>query len=30
MEVPPAPPRKDKFDDDEKIKIELDESLFSS
>ncbi|KAK1563191.1 hypothetical protein Q3G72_023697 [Acer saccharum] len=30
VEVPPAPPRKDKFDDDEKIKIEIDESLFSS
>ncbi|KAB2046713.1 hypothetical protein ERO13_D01G216000v2 [Gossypium hirsutum] len=28
--VPPAPPRKDKFDDDEKIKIEIDESLFTS
>ncbi|KAJ4704478.1 30S ribosomal protein S31, chloroplastic [Melia azedarach] len=28
--APPAPPRKDRFDDDEKIHIELDESLFSS
>ncbi|OMO97532.1 30S ribosomal protein S31, chloroplastic-like protein [Corchorus olitorius] len=28
--VPPSPPRKDKFDDDEKITIELDESLFSN
>ncbi|XVE97050.1 hypothetical protein REPUB_Repub02eG0277000 [Reevesia pubescens] len=28
--VPPSPPRKDKFDDGEKIKIEIDESLFSS
>ncbi|KAK6943099.1 30S ribosomal protein [Dillenia turbinata] len=29
--VPPAPPRKDRFEDDgEKIKIEIDESLFSS
>ncbi|MFQ6623300.1 hypothetical protein Gotur_002991 [Gossypium turneri] len=28
--VPPAPPRKDKFNDDEKIKIEIDESLFTS
>ncbi|XVE76524.1 hypothetical protein DITRI_Ditri12bG0180600 [Diplodiscus trichospermus] len=28
--IPPSPPRKDKFDDDEKIKIEIDESLFSS
>ncbi|KAL5742581.1 hypothetical protein ACOSP7_029313 [Xanthoceras sorbifolium] len=28
--VPPSPPRKDKFDDNEKIKIEIDESLFSS
>ncbi|XP_039057658.1 30S ribosomal protein S31, chloroplastic-like [Hibiscus syriacus] len=27
--VPPSPPRKDKFDDVEKIKIEIDESLFS-
>ncbi|KAL4312576.1 hypothetical protein GQ457_01G018350 [Hibiscus cannabinus] len=27
--VPPSPPRKDKFDDGEKIKIEIDESLFS-
>ena len=27
--TPPSPPRKDKFDDDEKIKIEIDESLFS-
>ncbi|KAK9289297.1 hypothetical protein L1049_007452 [Liquidambar formosana] len=27
--VPPAPPRKDKFDDDEIVKIEIDESLFS-
>ncbi|CAK9319879.1 unnamed protein product [Citrullus colocynthis] len=26
--APPSPPRKDKFDDDEKIKIEIDESLF--
>ncbi|OMO85119.1 30S ribosomal protein S31, chloroplastic-like protein [Corchorus capsularis] len=25
---PPSPPRKDKFDDDEKIKIEIDESPF--
>ncbi|KAK6943107.1 hypothetical protein RJ641_028484 [Dillenia turbinata] len=29
--VPPAPPRKDRFEDvGEKIKIEIDESLFSS
>ncbi|KAL0545218.1 hypothetical protein IC582_020367 [Cucumis melo] len=28
--TPPSPPRKDKFDDDEKIKIEIDESLFAS
>ncbi|KAL8247841.1 hypothetical protein R6Q59_009057 [Mikania micrantha] len=28
--VPPAPPRKDKFDDGEVIKIEIDESLFSN
>ncbi|KAB2098454.1 hypothetical protein ES319_A01G240600v1 [Gossypium barbadense] len=28
--VPPSPPRKDKFDDDEKIKIEIDESLFTT
>ncbi|XWS59939.1 hypothetical protein CRYUN_Cryun08bG0165200 [Craigia yunnanensis] len=28
--VPPSPPRKDKFDDGGKIKIEIDESLFSS
>ncbi|PTB85920.1 30S ribosomal protein THX [cyanobacterium G8-9] len=27
--VPPAPPRKDKFDDGEIIKIDIDESLFS-
>ncbi|XP_044479361.1 30S ribosomal protein S31, chloroplastic-like [Mangifera indica] len=27
--APPAPPRKDKYDDDEKIDIEIDESLFS-
>ncbi|XVF55116.1 hypothetical protein PTKIN_Ptkin06aG0010400 [Pterospermum kingtungense] len=29
VSVPPSPPRKDKFDDGEKIKIEIDESLFS-
>ncbi|KAJ0028212.1 hypothetical protein Pint_35202 [Pistacia integerrima] len=28
--APPAPPKKDKYDDDEKINIEIDESLFSS
>ncbi|CAL5404624.1 unnamed protein product [Camellia sinensis] len=28
--VPPAPPKKDRFDDTEKIKIDIDESLFSS
>ncbi|EXC23677.1 hypothetical protein L484_015587 [Morus notabilis] len=28
--VPPSPPRKDKFDSDAKIKIEIDESLFSN
>ncbi|KAL5550308.1 hypothetical protein UlMin_000484 [Ulmus minor] len=28
--VPPTPPRKDKFDDGQKIKIEIDESLFSN
>ncbi|CAK9173575.1 unnamed protein product [Ilex paraguariensis] len=28
--VPPLPPRKDRFDDDEKVKIEIDESLFSN
>ncbi|CAG7874277.1 hypothetical protein BRARA_E00706 [Brassica rapa] len=28
--VPPAPPRKDKFENDEKIKIDIDESLFSN
>ena len=28
--VPPAPPRKDKFDDGEIVKIEIDESLFSN
>ncbi|CAI9273695.1 unnamed protein product [Lactuca saligna] len=28
--VPPAPPRKDRFDDGEVVKIEIDESLFSS
>ncbi|KAI3508519.1 hypothetical protein L1887_23527 [Cichorium endivia] len=28
--VPPAPPRKDKFDDGEVIKIEIDESIFSN
>ncbi|KAG6603588.1 30S ribosomal protein S31, chloroplastic, partial [Cucurbita argyrosperma subsp. sororia] len=27
--IPPSPLRKVKFDDDEKIKIEIDESLFS-
>ncbi|KAK4755429.1 hypothetical protein SAY87_009186 [Trapa incisa] len=26
---PPAPPRKDRFEDDEKVTIEIDESLFS-
>ncbi|XP_010528814.1 PREDICTED: 30S ribosomal protein S31, chloroplastic [Tarenaya hassleriana] len=30
LPVPPSPPRKDKFDDGEKIKIEIDESLFSN
>ncbi|KAG9453960.1 hypothetical protein H6P81_006864 [Aristolochia fimbriata] len=28
--VPPGPPRKDKFDDGEIVKIEIDESLFSN
>ncbi|XP_076925617.1 small ribosomal subunit protein bTHXc-like [Bidens hawaiensis] len=28
--VPPAPPRKDKYDDGEIVKIEIDESLFSN
>ncbi|KAI3748808.1 hypothetical protein L6452_12163 [Arctium lappa] len=28
--VPPAPPKKDKFDDGEVVKIEIDESLFSN
>ncbi|KAH9672832.1 30S ribosomal protein S31 [Citrus sinensis] len=28
--APPAPPRKDRFDDGEKIHIDLDESLFSN
>nr|XP_043632683.1 30S ribosomal protein S31, chloroplastic [Erigeron canadensis] len=28
--VPPAPPRKDKYDDGEVVKIEIDESLFSN
>ncbi|PWA38113.1 hypothetical protein CTI12_AA584220 [Artemisia annua] len=28
--VPPAPPRKDKFDDGEVVKIEIDESIFSN
>ncbi|KAL7611620.1 30S ribosomal protein S31, chloroplastic [Lactuca sativa] len=28
--VPPAPPKKDRFDDGEVVKIEIDESLFSS
>ncbi|OWM67126.1 hypothetical protein CDL15_Pgr000578 [Punica granatum] len=27
--TPPSPPKKDKFEDDEKVKIEIDESLFS-
>ncbi|XP_039132500.1 30S ribosomal protein S31, chloroplastic [Dioscorea cayenensis subsp. rotundata] len=27
--MPPAPPRKDRFDDDEVVKIDIDESLFS-
>ncbi|KAJ0984106.1 hypothetical protein J5N97_002462 [Dioscorea zingiberensis] len=27
--VPPAPPKKDRFDDGEVVKIEIDESLFS-
>ncbi|TYJ98656.1 protein TIFY 6B-like isoform X4 [Cucumis melo var. makuwa] len=27
--TPPSPPGKDKFDDDEKIKIEIDESFFA-
>ncbi|CAA7406416.1 unnamed protein product [Spirodela intermedia] len=27
--VPPSPPRKDRFDDGEIVKIEIDESLFS-
>ncbi|KAH0458148.1 hypothetical protein IEQ34_013463 [Dendrobium chrysotoxum] len=27
--VPPSPPRKDRFDDGEKVKIVIDESLFS-
>ncbi|GAV68513.1 hypothetical protein CFOL_v3_12016 [Cephalotus follicularis] len=28
--APPAPPKKDKFDDDTVVKIEIDESLFSN
>ncbi|XP_010268501.1 PREDICTED: 30S ribosomal protein S31, chloroplastic [Nelumbo nucifera] len=28
--VPPAPPKKDRFEDNEIVKIEIDESLFSS
>ncbi|CAH1445368.1 unnamed protein product [Lactuca virosa] len=28
--VPPAPPRKDRFDDGEVVKIEIDESIFSN
>ncbi|KAK9061028.1 hypothetical protein SSX86_018208 [Deinandra increscens subsp. villosa] len=28
--VPPAPPRKDKYDDGEVVKIEIDESIFSN
>ncbi|KAK3014882.1 hypothetical protein RJ639_008454 [Escallonia herrerae] len=28
--VPPAPPKKDKFDDGEVVKIEIDESLFNN
>ncbi|KAL6980682.1 Ubiquitin-40S ribosomal protein S31 [Sarracenia purpurea var. burkii] len=28
--APPSPPKKDRFDDGEKVKIEIDESLFSS
>ncbi|KVI09895.1 30S ribosomal protein S31, chloroplastic-like [Cynara cardunculus var. scolymus] len=28
--VPPAPPKKDKFDDGEVVKIEIDESIFSN
>ncbi|CAI9767529.1 unnamed protein product [Fraxinus pennsylvanica] len=30
VSVPPAPPRKDKYDDGEVVKIEIDESLFSN
>ncbi|XP_042475608.1 30S ribosomal protein S31, chloroplastic [Macadamia integrifolia] len=26
--IPPSPPKKDRFDDDEVVKIEIDESLF--
>ncbi|XP_059628009.1 small ribosomal subunit protein bTHXc-like [Cornus florida] len=28
VSVPPAPPKKDRFDDDEVVKIDIDESLF--
>ncbi|KAL2555673.1 30S ribosomal protein S31 [Forsythia ovata] len=28
--VPPAPPRKDKYDDGEVVKIEIDESIYSN
>ncbi|PSS34482.1 30S ribosomal protein [Actinidia chinensis var. chinensis] len=28
--VPPSPPRKDRFEDDEKVTIEIDETLFST
>ncbi|KAL4556914.1 hypothetical protein LXL04_035080 [Taraxacum kok-saghyz] len=28
--VPPAPPRKDRYDDGEVVKIEIDESIFSN
>ncbi|XP_047342321.1 30S ribosomal protein S31, chloroplastic [Impatiens glandulifera] len=30
ISVPPSPPRKDRFEDGEKVKIEINESLFSS
>ncbi|XP_060674448.1 small ribosomal subunit protein bTHXc [Ziziphus jujuba] len=30
LPVPPSPPRKDKYEDNEVVKIEIDESLFSN
>ncbi|KAF3449735.1 hypothetical protein FNV43_RR10466 [Rhamnella rubrinervis] len=30
LPVPPSPPRKDKYEDDEIVKIEIDESFFSN